>query len=39
MKQKNKIVGFLPMFLGVLAASMLGRALTGRGVIRAAKNS
>ena len=27
--------GFLPMLLGTLAASMLGRALTGRGVIKA----
>ena len=31
-KQKG---GFLPMLLGILAASMLGTVLTGRGVIRA----
>ena len=34
MKQKNKKGGFLPMLLGILVASMLGSALTGRGVIR-----
>ena len=27
--------GFLPMLLGTLAASILGNALTGKGVIRA----
>ena len=30
--------GFLPMILGTLAASILGNALTGKGVIRAGKN-
>ena len=30
---------FLPMLLGTLAASMLGSALTGRGVIRACENT
>ena len=32
---KEQKGGFLPMLLGTLAASMLGSALTGRGVIRA----
>ena len=35
MKQKNKKCGFLAMILGTLAASLLGSALIGRGVIRA----
>ena len=30
--------GFLPISLGTLAASVLGSALTGRGVIRACEN-
>ena len=29
--------GILPMALGTLVASMLGKALTGRGVIRAGR--
>ena len=32
---KEQKGGFLPMLLGTLAASILGSALTGRGVIRA----
>ena len=32
---KEQKGGFLPMLLGTFAASMLGIALTGRGVIRA----
>ena len=32
---KEQKCRFLPMFLGTLAASILGSALTGRGVIRA----
>ena len=31
---KEQKLGFLPMLLGTFAASMLGSALTGRGVIR-----
>ena len=31
---KEQKLGFLPMLLGIFAASMLGSALTGRGVIR-----
>ena len=34
-KTKEQKGGFLPMLLGTLAASMLGSALTRRGVIRA----
>ena len=30
--------GFLPMILETLAASILGNALTGKGVIRASEN-
>ena len=36
---KEQKGGFLPMLLGTLAASMLGSALTGRGVIRAGKDA
>ena len=35
MKQKNKKGQFLSMLLGILAASLSGSSLTGRGVIRA----
>ena len=31
--------GFLPMLLGTLAASMLGRALTGKGTVRAGEGT
>ena len=31
---KEQKGGFLPMLLGTLAASLLGNALTGKGVIR-----
>ena len=31
---KEQKRGFLPILLGTLAASMVGSALTGRGVIR-----
>ena len=31
---KEQKEGFLPMLLGTLAASLLGSALTGKGVIR-----
>ena len=34
-KRKKKKVGFLTVLLGTLAASLLGSALTGRGVLRA----
>ena len=37
MKQNKKKGRFLPMLLGTLAASSLGSALTGKGVIRAGK--
>ena len=36
-KTREQNGGFLSMFLGTLAASILGSALTGRGVIRAGK--
>ena len=36
---KEQKGGFLPMLLGTLAASMLGSALTGRGVIRAGEGT
>ena len=36
---KERKGGFLPMLLGILAASMLGSALTGRGVIRAGEGT
>ena len=39
MKQKNKKRGFLPMLLGILATSMLGSALTGRGVTRTSEGT
>ena len=35
MKQKNKKTIFFSMLLGTLAASMLGNALSGRGVMKA----
>ena len=38
MKQKQKR-GFFPVLVGILAASMLGSALTGRGVIRAGEGT
>ena len=34
-KAKEQKDGFLPMLVGTLAASMLGNALIGKGVIRA----
>ena len=34
-KTKEQIVGFLPILLGTLAASMFQTALTGGGIIRA----
>ena len=34
-KAKEQKDGFLPMLVGKLAASMLGNALIGKGVIRA----
>ena len=36
-ESKEQKGGFLSMLLGTLAASMLGSALTGRGIIRAGK--
>ena len=36
---KEQKGGFLPMLLGTLAASMLGNALTERGVIRASEDT
>ena len=36
---KEQKGGFLPMLLGTLAASILGTALTGRGVIRAGEDT
>ena len=36
---KEQKEGFFLMLLGTLAASMLGRALTGRGVIRAGEGT
>ena len=36
---KEQIDRFLPMLLGKLAASMLGNALTGKGVIRAGEGT
>ena len=36
---KEQKGGFLSILLGTLAASMLGSALTGRGVIRAGKDA
>ena len=36
---KEQKGGFLSMLLGTLAPSMLGRALTGRGVIRVGKGT
>ena len=36
---KEQKGGFLPMLLGTLAASILGTALTGRGVIRAGEET
>ena len=38
MKQKEK-EGFLSMLLGTLAASILGNALVGKGVIRAGEGT
>ena len=35
---KEQKGGFLPMFLGTLAASILGNALAGEGVITACQN-
>ena len=37
-KAKEQKDGFLPMLVGTLAASMLGNALIGKGVIRAGEN-
>ena len=34
MKHLNQKGGFFPMLLGILAASILGNALTRKGVIR-----
>ena len=34
-EEKEKKRGFLPILLGTLAASILGNALTGKGIIRA----
>ena len=34
MNQKNKKKGFIVMFLGTLAVSLLGNMLTGKGVRR-----
>ena len=39
MKQKKQKGGLPPMLLGTLAISMLGIALTGRGVIRAGEGT
>ena len=36
-KAKEQKDGFLPMLVGKLAASMLGNAIIGKGVIRADK--
>ena len=36
---KEQKRGFLPMLFGTLAASILGNALTGRGVIRAGEET
>ena len=36
---KEQKGGFLPMLLGTLASSMLGSALTGRGVITAGEET
>ena len=36
---KEQKGGFLPMLLGTLAASILGTALTGRGVIRTGEDT
>ena len=36
---KEQKGGFLPMLLGTLAASMLGNALTERGLIRASEDT
>ena len=36
---KEQKRGFLPILLGTLAASMLGSALTGRGVIKAGESA
>ena len=35
MKQKNKKGGFLSMLLRTLDASLLGKLLTGKGIVRA----
>ena len=34
LKTKDQKGGFLPILLGTLAVSILGNALTGKGVIR-----
>ena len=36
---KEQKGGFLPMLLGTLAASILGNAITGKGVIRAGEGT
>ena len=36
---KEQKGGFLPMLLGTLAASILGNAITGKGVIRAGEDT
>ena len=36
---KEQKRGFIPMLLGILAASVLGSALTGRGLIRAGEGT
>ena len=38
-KAKWQRLGFLGMLLGILGASLLGSALTGRGVIRAGEGT
>ena len=39
MNQKKQKSGFLGILFGALAASLMGRALTGRGVKRAAEGT
>ena len=35
MKQKNKKGGFFSMLLGTLGASLIGKLLAGKGIVRA----
>ena len=39
MKHLNQKEGFFPMLLGIVAASILGNALTRKGVIRTAEGT